>query len=104
MFTALLLWLCHRTSRPGAAFFVGFVLAMAGIALISLAEGESFDFNPSGCLLALGSAVSWGVYGPVSGKPPSSKVSTICWLPRKSFSGASSLPFPSVWAPASPSI
>lgn len=63
MFTALLLWLCRRTTRPGAAFFIGFVLAMAGIALISLAEGESFDFDPIGCLLALGSAVSWGVYG-----------------------------------------
>ena len=63
MFTALLLWLCRRTTRPGASFFVGFVLAMAGIALISLAEGESFDFNPIGCLLALGSAISWGVYG-----------------------------------------
>lgn len=63
MFTAPLLWLCRRTTRPGASFFVGFVLAMAGIALISLAEGESFDFNPIGCLLALGSAISWGVYG-----------------------------------------
>ena len=63
MFTALLLWLCRRTTRPGASFFVGFVLAMAGIALISLAEGESFDFNPIGCLLALGSAISWGIYG-----------------------------------------
>ena len=63
MFTALLLWLCRRTTRPGAAFFIGFILAMAGIALISLAEGESFDFDPIGCLLALGSAVSWGVYG-----------------------------------------
>ena len=57
MFTALLLWLCRRTTRPGASFFVGFVLAMAGIALISLAEGESFDFHPIGCLLALASAL-----------------------------------------------
>ena len=63
MFTALLLWLFRRTPRPGPLFFTGFVLAMAGIALISLAEGESFDFDPIGCLLALGSAVSWGVYG-----------------------------------------
>ena len=26
-------------------------------------KGSPFDFNPIGCLLALGSAVSWGVYG-----------------------------------------
>lgn len=63
MFTALLLWVCRRTRRPGATFFVGFFLAMAGIAAISLAEGQSFDFNPIGILLALGAAVCWGGYG-----------------------------------------
>ncbi len=63
MFTALLLWVCRRARRPGSAFFAGFVLAMAGIALISLAEGESFDCDPIGILLSLGSAVCWGGYG-----------------------------------------
>ena len=63
MFTALLLWLCRRSGRPGGAFFAGFFLAMAGIALISLAEGESFDCNPVGILLSLAAAVCWGGYG-----------------------------------------
>lgn len=63
MFTALLLWLCRRAKRPSPAFFVGFVLAMAGITLISLSGGESLDFDPIGCLLALGAALSWGAYG-----------------------------------------
>lgn len=63
MFTALLLWLCRRSKRPGGAFFIGFCLAMAGIALISLAEGESFDCNPIGILLSLAAAVCWGGYG-----------------------------------------
>ena len=62
MFTALLLWLCRRSRRPGPAFFLGFCLAMAGIALISLAEGESFDSNPLGILLSLAAAVCWGGY------------------------------------------
>lgn len=62
MFTALLLWLCRRSRRPGPAFFIGFCLAMAGIALISLAEGESFDSNPLGILLSLAAAVCWGGY------------------------------------------
>lgn len=35
---------------------------MAGIALISLAEGESFDSNPLGILLSLAAAVCWGGY------------------------------------------
>ena len=63
MFTALMLWLCRRSKRPGGAFFLGFFLAMAGIALISLAEGESFDCDPIGILLSLAAAVCWGGYG-----------------------------------------
>ena len=62
MFTALLLWLCRRSRRPGPAFFIGFCLAMAGIALISLAEGEAFDSNPLGILLSLAAAICWGGY------------------------------------------
>lgn len=62
MFTALMLWLCRRSGRPGGAFFVGFILAMAGIALISLAEGESFDCDPIGIFLSVAAAVCWGGY------------------------------------------
>ncbi len=63
MFTALLLWLCRRAPRPGPAFFVGFVLSMAGITLISIAQGEALDFNLTGCGLTLGAALCWGAYG-----------------------------------------
>ena len=63
MFTALMLVLCRRARRPGWAFFVGFVLAMAGITLISVAKGEALDFNLIGCLLTLGAAFCWGAYG-----------------------------------------
>lgn len=63
MFTALMLWLCRRSKRPGGVFFLGFFLAMAGIAMISLAEGESFDCDPIGILLSLAAAVCWGGYG-----------------------------------------
>ncbi|NCB64285.1 MAG: DMT family transporter, partial [Clostridia bacterium] len=63
MFTALLLWVCRRTKRPKGMFFLGFLIAMAGITLISLAGGDSFDLNPSGILLTLGAAVVWGAYG-----------------------------------------
>ncbi len=63
MFTALLLWLCRRAPRPGKAFFVGFVLSMAGITLISVAQGEALDMDFIGCGLTLGAALCWGAYG-----------------------------------------
>ncbi len=63
MFTALLLWLTRRAPRPGLPFFVGFVLSMGGITLISVAQGDALDFNFIGCLLTLGAAFCWGAYG-----------------------------------------
>ena len=63
MFTALLMWLCRRASRPRWTFFAGFVIAMMGITLISLAGGEAIGLSPLGDLLTLGAAFSWGAYG-----------------------------------------
>jgi len=62
MFTALMLWLTHRTARPRWPFFVGFVIAMAGISIISLG-GSRLQLNPLGDLLILGAALAWGTYG-----------------------------------------
>lgn len=62
MFTALMLWLSRRTSRPRWTFFLGFVIAMAGICIISLG-GAKLELNPLGDLLILGAALSWGAYG-----------------------------------------
>lgn len=63
IFTALLLWLCRRMPRPKGMFFLGFLVAMAGISLISLAGGDRLDLNPAGILLTLAAAVVWGAYG-----------------------------------------
>lgn len=63
MFTALLLWVCRRSRRPRWTFFAGFVIAMAGITLISLSGGGELGVNPLGDLLTLGAAFCWGVYG-----------------------------------------
>jgi drug/metabolite transporter (DMT)-like permease len=43
-------------------FAVGFVIAMAGVAMVSLDGVKSFSFRPAGDLCALGAAVSWAVY------------------------------------------
>lgn len=51
----------ERGLRP--AFIIGFILAISGIALISLSgsTGEGFRFG-KGELLALGGAATWGIY------------------------------------------
>lgn len=62
-FTALLTRLVSKEEgRLRPAFFVGFALAMAGIALISL-NSTQLSLNPLGDLLALLAALMWAVYG-----------------------------------------
>lgn len=63
MFTALLMWLFRRAPRPNRYFFLGFLLALSGITLISLFQGDSVSFQLTGSLLTLGAAFSWGCYG-----------------------------------------
>lgn len=61
-FTAMMVKLFLRGSeRLPANFFVGFFVAMAGIALISF-NGSSLELNPKGDLLALLAAFVWGFY------------------------------------------
>lgn len=43
-------------------FFGGFVCAMAGVALVSLAGVTELHFSPVGALLGVGAALVWGVY------------------------------------------
>lgn len=57
-FTAIFSFLLKKEEKPGKRFFLGFLLAMAGICLISGFGG----LNPLGDLLAVGAAVLWAVY------------------------------------------
>ncbi|MCH3908466.1 MAG: DMT family transporter [Sphaerochaeta sp.] len=43
-------------------YFIGFVVAIAGIALISFNESTNLKLNPLGDILALGAAATWGGY------------------------------------------
>ena len=62
LFTAILARLFGQdTKRLGAGFFAGFVLAMAGIALISF-NGTRFELSPKGDILAVLAALSWAFY------------------------------------------
>ncbi len=67
-FTALLTRLTFREGeRLRPSFFAGFVLAMAGISLMSFA-GSTVELDPVGDLLAFLAAVCWAVYSVLTRK------------------------------------
>lgn len=66
-FTAMLTILLSEGERPGKNFFLGFVVSIAGIFLISF-NGAALKLNPFGDLLALAAAVVWAVYSILSRK------------------------------------
>lgn len=60
-FVALLACVLLKAEQPHARYFVGFVVAMVGICLISF-NGQAFSFNPLGDALAFVAAFVWAVY------------------------------------------
>lgn len=66
-FTAILSHIVLKEERPGANFFVGFVVAIAGIILISF-NGSRLELNPIGDLLALLASLIWACYSVLTKK------------------------------------
>lgn len=61
-FTALFNYIfIKRDEKPDASFLIGFLLAMAGIAMISFG-GSGVTWNIKGDLLAAGAALVWACY------------------------------------------
>lgn len=61
-FTAILVHLFMKSEeRLRAQFFAGFMVAMAGIVLISF-NGQKLELNPMGDLLAMAAALVWAFY------------------------------------------
>lgn len=60
-FTAIVSYLVTKEEKLRVNFFAGFVVAMAGIALISF-NGSKLELNPFGDLLALLAALVWAFY------------------------------------------
>ena len=67
-FTAILGWMFLGGERPHFRFFAGFLLAMAGISLISFGNEAALSLNPTGDLLAVAAAVIWTVYSTLTKK------------------------------------
>lgn len=62
VFTAILSWIFLKNEeRLGFNFFLGFIVAMAGICLISF-NGSALKLNPLGDLLAILAAFVWACY------------------------------------------
>lgn len=60
-FTAVFAWLFLHEKRPSISFFIGFLLAMAGIAYISFG-GQAIELHPMGDILTILAAIIWAIY------------------------------------------
>ncbi|MBO5567111.1 MAG: DMT family transporter [Succinivibrio sp.] len=61
LFVGLINWLLLKDNKPDLNFFLGFLVAMTGIAFLSYGT-LSINLNPIGDILAIGSAAVWGIY------------------------------------------
>ena len=61
LFTGIAAWVAFK-DKIKHSFILGFVIAMLGIILINFNASYLLKLNPTGDLLALGSAVLWAVY------------------------------------------
>lgn len=66
-FTGILSCIFLKEERPKAGFFLGFVVAVAGIFLISF-NGSRLELNPLGDILALLAAMIWACYSVLTKK------------------------------------
>ena len=67
-FTALFSCIFLKNEKLSLPFFIGFVVAMSGIFLISFKGGFSVQIHPLGDMLALGAAIVWALYAILSKK------------------------------------
>ena len=62
MTTALLAWMLGRGRRPSLRFFIGFIVAIVGVAMVCMNGLHAFHFHPLGDLMAFCAMLSWGFY------------------------------------------
>lgn len=62
LFTALLVFIFLKNEKPKKYFFIGFLFAMSGIALISFQGTSTLELHVIGDILALGAAIVWAFY------------------------------------------
>lgn len=86
-FTAIFSGLLLHDKRPDARFFAGFLIALAGIFLISTGGEKALQLNPAGDILAMAAAVIWALYSTITKKISSFGYQTIQNTRRTFFYG-----------------
>lgn len=86
-FTAILSFMFLGGEKPRPRFFAGFLLAMAGICLISFGSEAALSLNPMGDLLAVAAAMIWAVYSTLTRKISALGLGTIQTTRRTFFYG-----------------
>lgn len=86
-FTVIFTCLFLRSGQPSARFFFGFLIAMAGIMLISFGNGTTLKVNPLGDILAIFAAVIWAAYSTITKKISELGYNTIQTTRRTFFYG-----------------
>lgn len=86
-FTAIFAWLFLHDGRPSLRFFQGFLIAMAGIALLSFGQEANLQINPLGDFLGVVAAVIWAAYSILTKKISGFGYSTILTTRRVFFYG-----------------
>lgn len=86
-FTAILTYLFLKDERLRINFFIGFIMAMIGIFLISFNGTTNFQLNPLGDLLALAATIVWALYSVLTRKISSYGYNTIQSTRRMFFYG-----------------
>lgn len=61
-FVAAMVGIFFKNEKSGLYFYIGFVIAIAGVILISMNGQKSFNLNPLGDGLAFLAMISWGAY------------------------------------------
>ena len=61
-FVALIVGIFFKNEKSGIYFYIGFVVAITGVILISLNGQKNFQLNPMGDGLAFIAMISWGCY------------------------------------------
>ena len=86
-FTAIVAYLFLKDEPLRINFFIGFVVAMVGISLISFNGASNFQLNPLGDLLAFGATIVWAFYSVLTKKISSYGYNTIQITRRYFFYG-----------------
>lgn len=76
-FTAILAYFFSDEKKLNIRFFIGFIIAIIGVCMISFKGDESLSFNLTGDFLAIIAAIIWAIYSTLTQKIASFQYNTI---------------------------